>query len=264
MQCSVQQHSGNLGGTRRGASLLDECTFGRRTTGVSHIHFIGGEKGGVGKSVVSRLLSQYLLDHELPYAGADADTSHRTLARSYGSYTQGVELEAFSSADEIMNRALAGERRVIVDLPAQSLRHLQRWFESADIIHFGKSMEIGITLWHVTDGGFDSVADLERTLQMFHDHVAYVVVRNLGRSRDFSQLGESEALRKLEALGGKIIDLPELEPSTMYKIDRFGSSFWAAVNNESGDWAMTPMERQRVRAWLERAYRAVETLGAAF
>ena len=29
---------------------------------MSRIHFVGGEKGGVGKSVVARLLAQYYID----------------------------------------------------------------------------------------------------------------------------------------------------------------------------------------------------------
>jgi len=50
---------------------------------MSTIHFVGGEKGGVGKSVVSRLLSQYCLDNKMMYAGLDADQSHSTLSRFY-------------------------------------------------------------------------------------------------------------------------------------------------------------------------------------
>ncbi|MGC4087384.1 MAG: hypothetical protein QM756_05750 [Polyangiaceae bacterium] len=228
---------------------------------MSQIHFIGGEKGGVGKSVMARVLSQWLLDRSQPYAGADADTTNGSLLRSYSQNTQAVDLESFPSADEIMNRALGGDRRVVVDLPAQSMRHLQRWFDSADIVRFAREMGIGLTLFHVSDGGFDSVASLERTLQSLGDRFNYVVVRNFGRSKDFSQLEQSEAKRHLEGLGGRQIDLPELEPSTMYKIDRFGSSFWSAVNNEEAPWALTPMERQRVRAWLERCYQGLESLG---
>ena len=37
---------------------------------MSRVHFIGGEKGGVGKSVVSRVLSQYFIDHEIPSSGS--------------------------------------------------------------------------------------------------------------------------------------------------------------------------------------------------
>ena len=39
---------------------------------MSRIHFIGGEKGGIGKSVLSRVLCQYFLDNELVFEGFDA------------------------------------------------------------------------------------------------------------------------------------------------------------------------------------------------
>jgi hypothetical protein len=230
---------------------------------VSHIHFIGGEKGGVGKSVVARVLTQRLLDLNLPFAAVDADSSHGTLARSYAQYTQRVDLNDCGSADEIMNRAMADERRVIVDLPAQSLRQLQNWFDGADVIRFARELNLNMTLWHVTDGGFDSVADLQRMLDLLGAQLSYIVVKNHGRARDFSQFEESPSKRSLLLLDGKILELPELDSATMYKIDRFGSSFWAAVNNSDGEWVLTSMERQRVRVWLERCYQQLDILGEA-
>ena len=40
---------------------------------MSKLHFIGGEKGGVGKSLVARVLAQYLIDRELPFLGFDTE-----------------------------------------------------------------------------------------------------------------------------------------------------------------------------------------------
>lgn len=40
---------------------------------MANIHLVGGEKGGVGKSVVARLLAQYMIDHNLPFIGFDTD-----------------------------------------------------------------------------------------------------------------------------------------------------------------------------------------------
>ena len=34
---------------------------------MSTVHFVGGEKGGVGKSVVARLLAQLFIDRALPF-----------------------------------------------------------------------------------------------------------------------------------------------------------------------------------------------------
>ena len=57
---------------------------------MSQIHFIGGEKGGVGKSLVSRVLAQYFIDRGLPFLGFDTDRSHGALLRFYGDYASPV------------------------------------------------------------------------------------------------------------------------------------------------------------------------------
>lgn len=230
---------------------------------MSHIHFVGGEKGGVGKSVVARLLSQWCVDRSVPFAAIDADASHGTLLRSYGGFTRAVDLHAFASADEIVDRALGAERTVVVDLPAQSGRPLERWIESADMVRFAREAGIGLTLWHVSDGTFDSVEDLQRTLDRWSDAFRYVAVRNHGRGRDFSLFDESAGRRRVEELGGRVIDLPELDGAAMARIDRTGASFWAAVHEATGDRALPPLARERTRLWLDRCYQAFGSVGEA-
>jgi len=220
---------------------------------MSTVHLVGGEKGGVGKSVVARLLAQSFIDRGVRFAALDADQSHGALARSYAEFSQPVDLGRLESADQILDRALGADRRVLVDLPAQSHRALKRWIEATDVLAYAREMDVRVVLWHVTDGGFDSVAHLERLLDDFGTSVAYVVVKNEGRSKDFSQLEASATYERLLALGGRVVALPELDASIMYKIDRFGSSFWAAVNANEGERALSPLERRRAKLWLERA-----------
>ena len=47
----------------------------------TNIHLIGGEKGGVGKSLVARILAQYMIDRAIPFVGFDTDRSHGALLR---------------------------------------------------------------------------------------------------------------------------------------------------------------------------------------
>ncbi len=222
---------------------------------------MGGEKGGVGKSLVARLLSQWFIDRSAPFAAIDADVSHATLLRTYGSYAQSADLEDFGSADEIVNRALAADRSVVVDLPAQSNRAFERWIESADVVRFARESGIRLTLWHVTDGTVDSVKDLERTLARWGDAFAYVAVKNHGRGKDFGYFDESDARRRLEERGGRIIEVPALDAVTMTRIDRTGASLWAAAHSTEGDHALAPLQRQRARMWLDRCYEVLGTLG---
>ncbi|MGA3124310.1 MAG: mobilization protein [Polyangiaceae bacterium] len=230
---------------------------------MSHIHFVGGEKGGVGKSLVARLLCQWFIDRSAPFAAIDADVSHATLRRAYGSYAQPADLDDFASADEIIDRAFAADRAVVVDLPAQSKRALDRWLASADVLRFAREAGIRLTLWHVSDGTVDSVNDLERTLERYGDALAYIAVRNHGRGKDFTLFDESDARRRLLERGGRVIDLPELDAVTMTRVDRTGVSLWAAANNTEGDQTLAPLQRQRARMWLERSYAALGSLGDA-
>ena len=221
---------------------------------MSQIHFIGGEKGGVGKSVVARALAQYFIDRHVNFAGIDADTSHNVLARYYAHHTQTIDLTQFSSTDQIMDRALGAERQVLVDLPAQSSRQLKQWMHAGGILSFAREMGVALKFWHVTDGGFDSVQQLHSLTQEFGDTIDYVVVKNEGRSGDFTQFEESEVRQSLEQLNASIITLPELHAATMYKIDSKGSSFWAAVHSNAAELSLSPMESQRTKMWLDKTY----------
>jgi hypothetical protein len=224
---------------------------------MSTVHLVGGEKGGVGKSVVARLLAQLFIDRGLRFAALDADASHGALVRCYAEFTQRVELERLESADQILDRALGADRRVLVDLPAQSHRALRRWIDATDVLEYAREMDVRLVLWHVTDGGFDSVSHLESLLDEFGGAVQFVVVKNEGRSKDFSQLEASRAYQRVLELGGRIVTLAELDSAVMYKIDRFGASFWAAVNAEEGERTLSPLERRRAKLWLGRVYAAL-------
>jgi hypothetical protein len=224
---------------------------------MSTVHWVGGEKGGVGKSVVARVLAQLFIDRKLPFAGIDADASHGAMLRYYSEYTRAVDLESFTSTDQIMDRAFGAERRVLVDLPAQSARLLKRWMDAGDVVQFARDMDVRLVFWHVTDGGFDSVKELERVVDTFGPWLTYVVVKNLGRSPDFRQLDESPGLASLVNAGGRVVELPALDAATMYEIDRFGSSFWAAVNSDGSERGLTPTARRRTQRWLNDCYAAL-------
>lgn len=227
---------------------------------MSQIHFIGGEKGGVGKSVMARVLAQYFIDRGLPFAGVDGDASHGALVRHYGDFSQFVDLATNESADQILDRALGAERRVLVDLPAQSAKALDAWLSGANVLSLSRELGTPITFWHVTDGGYASVGQLEKALDRFGDQVRHVVVKNQARSKDFSQLESSAAMRKLGTVSGKVIDLPELDGNAMYKVDGSGASFWAGAHVTDGDAALKPLERERVKLWLSRAYAELDKL----
>ena len=226
---------------------------------MSRIHFIGGEKGGVGKSVLSRLLAQYHIDRDLPFRAFDTDRSHGAMLRFYGDYSSPIVLDDFSSADQLMEAAVERQQDVLVDLAAQTSVPLFKWMDENDLLGLAADEGVGVSLWHVLDDGADSIALLSRLFDRFGEVAGYVVVKNLGRGKDFSAFEASAARATAETLGAPVIELPELNGPTMRKVDHHDLSFWAAGNNKQSGLGL--MERQRVKVWMRKAYGQFDALG---
>ena len=232
---------------------------------MSTIHFIGGEKGGVGKSVVARLCAQYCIDRQIPFAAADADASHGALLRFYADYAQAIDLAAFESADTILALATESNRRVLVDLPAQSDRLLAAWIQEGGILKLAAESDVRVVFWHVIDDGKDSLSTLDRMLARYGDAAQYCIVKNLGRGKDFSLFDRSPTRSAADRLGAAVLELSELHGPAMQKIDRSDASFWAAVNGpRTGPAALTRMDQQRVKVWLNAGFDQLAKLGDLF
>ncbi len=229
------------------------------------LNFIGGEKGGVGKSVAARLLAQYFIDKGQPFTGFDTDRSHTSFTRFYADYASPVVVDSYEGLDLI-----AGEfelptedgqtRSVIVDLAAQTAAPLSRWIRDSELIGLMAEMGITVNFWHLADAGKDTVDLLGRLLSTYGPGPNYIIVKNLGRGTDFSQLDESAAMQKAREMGARVMTLAQLHEASMRKMDRQNASFWAAINTKTGEDSLGLLERQRVKSWLKGAYASFDNL----
>ena len=229
------------------------------------LNFIGGEKGGVGKSVTARLLAQYFIDKGQAFTGFDTDRSHTSFTRFYAGYAAPVVVDSYEGLDTIASVfAHDGETGqmpcAIVDLAAQTAAPLARWIHDSDLIALLAELGVRVNFWHLADAGQDSVDLLERLLDSYGSGPGYIVVKNLGRGRDFGALDASDAMKKALSLGARVISLAQLHESSMRKIDRQNASFWAATQPANGPDALGMLERQRVKTWLRGTYSAFDAL----
>ena len=229
---------------------------------MSKLHFIGGEKGGVGKSLVARVLAQYLIDHDLPFLGFDTDQSHGALLRFYGDFAAPVAIDRYESLDRIVEAAVAEpDRRILVDLAAQTHPFLMRWMEDSGLLDISDELGIELTYWHVMDSGQDAVDLLAQLLDRFNGRLPLILVLNEIRGDRFDLLEASGLRTRAEDLGAKVISIRHLQDSAMQKIDGHSSSFWAAINNSSKiQPSLGLLERQRVKNWLNRSYQEMDRL----
>ncbi|MBK1882805.1 hypothetical protein JIN85_10290 [Luteolibacter pohnpeiensis] len=230
---------------------------------MNQVHLIGGEKGGVGKSVMSRVFAQYCIDREIPFAGFDSDRSHGSFTRFYSEFTKHLILEDFQSLDQLAETALTGNRlQVVVDLAAQSSTSLRGWMEDTGVLELFREAGVMVTCWHILDDGKDSLEMLGRLLDDFKTGVRYVVVLNHGRGSRFDAFFASREKNRAVELGAKIIELPKLSEGSMRLVDHSNSSFWAAAHGgTNGEQLLGLLDRQRVKIWLKKVYAELDKLG---
>jgi hypothetical protein len=223
---------------------------------MTNIHLIGGEKGGVGKSVVARLLAQYMIDHSIPFIGFDSDRSHGALLRFYASYASPVLVDRYESLDAIVEAATEQpERRILVDLAAQTNEQLTQWMDDSQLLEVAAEIGLNVRYWHVMDSGRDSVTLLKRLLDKHGNRLKYTLLLNQMRGADFRILESSGEKTRAEQMGATIVTLRRMHENSMMKIDEASSSFWAALNNGDAEKSgLRLMERQRLKVWLQGAY----------
>ena len=221
------------------------------------------QKGGVGKSVVARLLAQYMIDHELPFIGFDTDKSHGSLLRFYSDYAAPTVIDDYESLDAIIETASAQpEQRILVDLAAQTHQPLARWLDESGVLDLAEELGITICYWNVMDSGKDCVDLLDKLLSQFGTQLNYVLVQNQVRDEQFNILEHSGVKDRALAFDAKVMTLKRLHTPVMTKVDSNSYSFWAAKNKDTeSSYPLGLLERQRMKIWLNHAYSEISNIG---
>jgi hypothetical protein len=224
------------------------------------IHFIDGEKGGVGKSLFSRVIVQWFLDQGRPFYPVDTDRSNPTLFHTYKGITQRAffsenkQLE--SNADAIFQ--LATERSVVVDLAAQSFRPLSKWIERNELLKIRHDYGIGMVNWFVCSGGVDSVNLFKITVKHFEGKIPHVLVRNLYMRDRWEAVEQEPEMRSLlEKYQIPIVDLPQLNYAERDFTEQYRITFAEARDSSK----LTILERGRINIFLRETYRSIEKTG---
>jgi hypothetical protein len=230
---------------------------------MNKIHLIGGEKGGVGKSVVARVLAQYLIDKNLPFLGFDTDRSHGPLMRFYADFASPVVVDSYESLDMIVEAAAEfPDKRVLVDLAAQTHDPLVKWMDDSGVLETAEELGVSFCYWHVMDNGKDSVDLLKKLLDRFGARLNYVLVLNQLRGETFDIFYQSGERDHVAQFNARVITLKRLHEPVINKIDAGSTSFWAAKNRSATDLkGLGLLERQRLKLWLRSAYEQIDTVG---
>ncbi|RUS96606.1 hypothetical protein DSM106972_086290 [Dulcicalothrix desertica PCC 7102] len=223
------------------------------------IHIIDGEKGGAGKSFVSKTLIEYCVNADLDFAIVDADTSNQDIAKLYHdvkpAFFSDDEKQAHD-ADEIFDLAL--ERSVIVNLPAQVYTNVTNWITRNSLTQLGKEHSITFIKWFVCTGGVDSVNFFLKSLNDLGGDVTHVFVKNMGLCDDWNYIDKMpEFIEAQRVHQFTIMNFPKFPFWERNMVDRLGVTFSGATMHPD----FKVISKQRVKNFLKEAYAAFSLTG---
>ena len=204
----------------------------------SEIHFVLQGKGGVGKSVVARLLAEYMIHTERDYQGFDADAVNQSFAAVNGLNVRKVDLLDGAKIDTrkfdtlMVDIVANNEKAVIIDSGASSFLPMMGYIETAHVIDTLLDGGFEVFIHTVVTGGpskNDTFAGFEQIAQRFGDLCNVVVWANpfFGSvQRDdvaFIDLaGVKKALNDGQIIG--VVPIPELSQLTREDFAEFLTS----------------------------------------
>ena len=174
---------------------------------MKRIYWIGGSKGGVGKSAVSMALLDHL-GESCPLL-VETDTANPDVAKAYGNVvrTELLDLDESDGWIELINLCSEHPGPVVINSAARS-----------DVAKNGMNLDLALpelgrelVVFWVINRQRDSIELLRDFLTGVKSGRVHVV-RNLhfGASSKFELFEKSKIRQEIENAGGKVLDFPDL------------------------------------------------------
>jgi hypothetical protein len=248
---------------------------------MTNIYFVGGEVGGAGKTTFCMLLLEAYLKYSLPYHFRDADRSTPNVGWAYDSehYVKGSvdlaanygekngwkpvifseDLEDYSQADRLLD--LAGERDVIVNLPAQVSSSFDIWLKDGNYLEQQDSLGINFVYYWVAKAEQRSIDLLFANVDKFPKMPHVLVCNQMRGTGKWEDILTQDFKAKLSAKNIKSMDMAELKLSSTER--RFLDLESPKLQNlaEKGNKWFGTGSTLRCRAFIDQTIKSIVATG---
>ena len=146
---------------------------------------VGADKGGVGKTTVSRALLDYLIAHNIPVRAFDTEAPKGTLKRFHPDITDVVDITSTSDQMRIFDTlASAAAQVTVIDIRAGQLSNTLRALRDIGFLDAAKKTQLSFTVFHILGPSIGSLEEISETAT-FMDDASYFLVKNFINNTTF-------------------------------------------------------------------------------
>lgn len=229
------------------------------------LHFVGGEKGGEGRSFVCRALIDYHRFQHIPFSVFDTCRSYSDVSRFYKGI-EGCKAKEYSHdhslpqiAFDVFDEELDGS--VIVNLHTHGMKQMIWPQIEEDTDYYSAELQSkNAVVWFVSIGSCDSYRLLKESLDYFQGRVRHILVKNrLLTSYWGLENVDDKFDRMSHEYGFSVIDFPQFPPGRALRlIEKEDMPYIEAQQHP----ALSRQSRNQSSTFLKRASAAFESVKA--
>jgi len=197
---------------------------------------VGADKGGVGKTTISRALLDFFARKNVLTRAFDTENPRGSLKRFYPSITEIVDLENVAHQMKILDTLETANVPVtLVDLKAGGLSYALDIFERIGVLEAARNGQFTLGLFHIVGSSIASLDEIGE-IAKYLTGLEYVVTRNFINETNFFEWDEATS-RKYFANLNKTheIDIPKLNEMAYEQVDLSGVTFKDFIENRNAD-----------------------------
>lgn len=223
---------------------------------------VGADKGGVGKTMVTRTLIDYLNARQIPRRAFDTEAPKGNLKRFHPDITDIVDVTSSSDQMKVFDTITTGETTVI-DVRAGLLSATLKMLREIGFLEAVKKGEYALTVLHILG---PSISSLEEMAEAggYLSGAGHFLVKNYINNATFFDWDPSTAGYFKRMKNARELTVPHLNELACEQVELAAVPFerFAANRTASGEAAgFSFVLRGYVRHWLSAVYAEYDRIG---
>lgn len=226
---------------------------------------VGADKGGVGKTTMSRALLDYLASRNVVARAFDTEHPRGTLKRFHPGQTDIVDITSTPDQMRVLDTLVsAGPKVSVIDVRAGQLAASLRALQEVGFLDAVKAREFNFLVLHVLGPSIASLDEIEETLPFIAD-ANYFLVKNFINDTTFFEWDPqtyAHYFRKAPVSGEIVI--PKLNAMAYEQVELAGTPFSTFVADRRADGSVAGHSfvlRGYVRTWLRNISAELDRVG---
>ena len=215
---------------------------------------VGADKGGVGKTTVSRTLLDYFTAHHVPTRAFDTESPKGTLKRFHPDITDIVDVTSVADQMRIFDTLSSTDASVtVIDVRAGLLSPTLRSLRDIGFLDAVKKGQLTFVVCHILGSSIASLNEIEDT-SVFTTDAKYFLVKNFINNTSFFEWDQATRASYFRKFKDAIeITIPQLSEMAYEQVELVGSPFAHFIENKQANGLPASHSfvlRGYVRHWL--------------